>query len=110
MVANSDSRASLADNLPKATPNGTASSHGHDGKPGDASGLGTIAEFPIAIVGMSCRFGGDATSPSKLWDLCVSGKDSWSPIPETRFNNEAWYDEDASKIGKVCLSNMPLCV
>ncbi|KAF7554507.1 hypothetical protein G7Z17_g2865 [Cylindrodendrum hubeiense] len=45
----------------------------------------TLKPMPIAIVGMSCRFGGDATSPSKLWELCATGKDSWSPIPAERF-------------------------
>jgi acyl transferase domain-containing protein len=59
------------------------------------------AEFPIAIVGMSCRFAGDATSPSKLWDLCVAGKDSWSPIPKERFDIKAWYHENPQKAGRV---------
>ncbi|KAH7143722.1 hypothetical protein EDB81DRAFT_935118 [Dactylonectria macrodidyma] len=45
----------------------------------------TLKPMPIAIVGMSCRFGGDATSPAKLWELCATGKDSWSPIPAERF-------------------------
>lgn len=29
---------------------------------------------PVAIVGLACRFPGDATSPSKFWDLLKSGK------------------------------------
>lgn len=63
----------------------------------------TAAEFPIAIVGMSCRFAGNATTPSKLWDLCVEGRDCWSPIPEDRFDINAWHHEDPQKIGKVIL-------
>ncbi|KAJ6131753.1 Type I Polyketide synthases (Type I PKS) [Penicillium samsonianum] len=39
--------------------------------------------IPIAIVGMACRFSGDVTSPSKLWDLCAAGKDGWSSVPES---------------------------
>lgn len=29
---------------------------------------------PVAIVGLACRFPGDATSPSKFWDLLKNGK------------------------------------
>lgn len=65
-----------------------------------------VAEFPIAIVGMSCRFAGNATSPSKLWDLCVEGRDCWSPIPEDRFDINAWHHEDPQKIGKVNSRNL----
>ncbi|KAF2108938.1 hypothetical protein BDV96DRAFT_652537 [Lophiotrema nucula] len=57
-------------------------------------------EFPIAIVGMSCRFAGDATSPSKLWDLCLNGKDAWSSIPNERFNLQDWYHENPTKAGR----------
>ncbi|KAH8655375.1 type I polyketide synthase [Xylariales sp. PMI_506] len=47
------------------------------------------AARPVAIIGMSCRFSGDVTSPCKLWDLCASGKDGWSPIPSERFETKA---------------------
>lgn len=57
--------------------------------------------IPIAIVGMACRFGGDVTSPSKLWDLCAAGSDSWSPIPEERFNVKSLYHPDKNRIGRV---------
>lgn len=56
---------------------------------------------PIAIIGMACRFPGLATSPSKLWDLCASGRDVWSPIPKERFGLDSWYDPDGEKPGKV---------
>ncbi|THY39332.1 hypothetical protein D6C98_10048 [Aureobasidium pullulans] len=32
-----------------------------------------MASTPIAIIGMSCRFAGDATSPEKLWKLSAEG-------------------------------------
>ncbi|KAK3315921.1 type I polyketide synthase [Apodospora peruviana] len=57
-------------------------------------------QVPIAIVGMACRFPGGATSPSKLWNLCMAGKDGWSPIPAERFNAEAWYHPDAQRTGR----------
>ncbi|RHZ73806.1 hypothetical protein CDV55_100878 [Aspergillus turcosus] len=55
--------------------------------------------MPIAIIGMSCRFPGDATTPEKLWDLCARGKSAWSPISRSRFNREAWYHPNKGHIG-----------
>ncbi|KAJ4422355.1 Type I Iterative PKS [Gnomoniopsis sp. IMI 355080] len=55
---------------------------------------------PIAIVGMSCRFAGEVTSPSKLWDLCTSGGDAWTPIPHERFDVSGLYDKRKSTRGR----------
>ncbi|OQE15068.1 hypothetical protein PENFLA_c034G04575 [Penicillium flavigenum] len=49
---------------------------------------------PIAIVGSACRFPGDATTPSKLWDLLKAPRDVLSEIPETRFSTKAFYHPD----------------
>ncbi|AEO67408.1 polyketide synthase [Thermothielavioides terrestris NRRL 8126] len=49
---------------------------------------------------MSCRFGGDATSPSKLWELCKAAKDAYSPIPDERFDLAGFYDERKGRSGK----------
>jgi hypothetical protein len=57
--------------------------------------------MPIAIIGMSCRFPGGATDPSKLWDMCIGGRSAWSAIPESRFNHEAWYHPDKEHRGTV---------
>lgn len=57
--------------------------------------------MPIAVVGMACRFAGGATSPEKLWDLCATGKDAWTPIPESRFDVESLYDANPEKPGRV---------
>lgn len=56
---------------------------------------------PIAIIGMGCRFPGDATSPSKLWDLCAEGRDGWSQIPKDRFDVNSLYDAHKEAIGRV---------
>ncbi|KAF7532113.1 hypothetical protein G7054_g8247 [Neopestalotiopsis clavispora] len=58
------------------------------------------ATTPIAIIGMACRFPGNVTSPSQLWDLCVGGKDGWQPIPESRFDNKSLYHKDYSRAGR----------
>lgn len=49
---------------------------------------------PIAIVGSACRFPGDATTPSKLWDLLKAPRDVLSEIPESRFSTKAFYHPD----------------
>lgn len=58
-------------------------------------------DFPIAVVGMSCRFPGDVSNPSKLWDLCSQGQSAWGPIPEDRFNLHKFYHPDPAKPGCV---------
>ncbi|KAK3167454.1 Squalestatin tetraketide synthase clz2 [Lepraria neglecta] len=55
--------------------------------------------MPIAIVGMSCRFPGDATSPEKLWKLCAEAKSAWSEVPSESFNQKAFYHPQAEKLG-----------
>ncbi|KAI1632403.1 hypothetical protein F4809DRAFT_656376 [Biscogniauxia mediterranea] len=47
---------------------------------------------PIAIIGSGCRFPGEATSPSKLWDLLRNPRDVQRPID--RFRADNFYNED----------------
>ncbi|KAJ5605419.1 hypothetical protein N7510_008200 [Penicillium lagena] len=53
-----------------------------------------VVTEPIAIVGSACRFPGEATSPSKLWDLLKNPRDVLTEIPESRFNTKAFYHPD----------------
>ncbi|KAB2571293.1 Highly reducing polyketide synthase curS1 [Lasiodiplodia theobromae] len=48
------------------------------------------AQAPIAIVGLACRFPGDATSPSRFWDLLKNGNDAYSPTTD-RYNADTFY-------------------
>ncbi|KAM5465923.1 Type I Iterative PKS [Microsporum audouinii] len=55
--------------------------------------------IPIAIVGMGCRFGGGITNPEELWQMVADGKSAWSPIPQDRFNREAFFHPDSQRLG-----------
>ncbi|KAI1080032.1 putative hybrid NRPS/PKS enzyme [Whalleya microplaca] len=54
---------------------------------------------PIAIVGSGCRFPGDATSPSKLWELLRKPRDVSKRVPENRFNPDGFYHPDGEHHG-----------
>ncbi|CAI7648491.1 unnamed protein product [Penicillium glandicola] len=53
---------------------------------------------PIAIIGLSCKFSGDATSPTKLWTLLEEGRSAWSEIPSSRFNPKGAYHPSREKL------------
>ncbi|KAL4811864.1 hypothetical protein BDW67DRAFT_189235 [Aspergillus spinulosporus] len=59
------------------------------------------ATVPIAIVGMAARFSGEATNPSKLWDMMVQGRTGHSAVPENRFDAEAWYHPSHERRGTI---------
>ncbi|KAJ0315623.1 hypothetical protein COL5a_011935 [Colletotrichum fioriniae] len=61
--------------------------------------MSKIANEPIAIVGMGCRFAGDATSPSKLWGLLSSPHEVAQDIPPTRFNIDRFYHPNPTHHG-----------
>ncbi|EGX87724.1 Beta-ketoacyl synthase [Cordyceps militaris CM01] len=52
---------------------------------------------PIAIVGSACRFPGDATSPSKLWELLKAPRDLSQEVK--RFNAKGFYHENGHHHG-----------
>uniref|UniRef100_UPI00357158D1 SDR family NAD(P)-dependent oxidoreductase n=1 Tax=Dactylosporangium sucinum TaxID=1424081 RepID=UPI00357158D1 len=56
------------------------------GAPAAAKGSVTAAatDEPIAIVGMSCRFPGDVTSPGEFWNLVAGGRDGVTDLPADR--------------------------
>lgn len=55
---------------------------------------------PIAIVGMSCRFPGGASSPAEFWELCSRARSGFrSGVPPERFDHDAFYNSNAGKIG-----------
>ena len=56
---------------------------------------------PIAVVGMGCRFPGDADNPEAFWQLLRDGVDAITPVPPERWDLETYYDADPSVSGKV---------
>ncbi|MEM8604516.1 MAG: beta-ketoacyl synthase N-terminal-like domain-containing protein [Cyanobacteria bacterium P01_H01_bin.121] len=46
---------------------------------------------PIAIIGMGCRFPGGVTDPESFWQLLSEGRDAITPVPESRWNRDAFY-------------------
>ncbi|KAI1087425.1 beta-ketoacyl synthase domain-containing protein [Rostrohypoxylon terebratum] len=54
---------------------------------------------PVAIVGSSCRFAGDATSLAKLWQVLCEAPDLSKEVPPERFNVTAFYHPDGEYHG-----------
>ncbi|MEA5619315.1 SDR family NAD(P)-dependent oxidoreductase [Cronbergia sp. UHCC 0137] len=56
---------------------------------------------PIAIVGMGCRFPGNADTPEKLWQLLQNGHDAITEVPSDRWNLETFYHHNPATPGKM---------
>ncbi|KAF4335575.1 polyketide synthase [Fusarium beomiforme] len=54
---------------------------------------------PIAVIGSACRFPGDSSSPSKLWDLLKAPRDLLTKVPPSRYNADAFYHPDSKHHG-----------
>ena len=61
----------------------------------------TVSSEPIAIIGMGCRFPGDANTPEAFWELLATGRDVLRDIPSTRWDVDAFYDPEISLPGKM---------
>ena len=56
---------------------------------------------PLAIIGMACRFPGDADDPEAFWRLLCGGGDAVAEIPAGRWDVDAYFDPDRNKPGKM---------
>ncbi|MFH0997757.1 MAG: type I polyketide synthase, partial [Pseudomonadota bacterium] len=61
-----------------------------------------IRSEPLAIVGMGCRFPGNAVDTESFWRVLAQGKDAITQVPKDRWNIDAFYDFDPDVPGKMC--------
>ncbi len=52
------------------------------------------------MIGIGCRFPGNATNSDTYWDLLRSGRDAISAVPGDRWDADAYFDPDPDKPGK----------
>jgi acyl transferase domain-containing protein len=55
----------------------------------------------VAIVGMSCRFSGIATSPEGLWQMLSKGLTGWTNSAGSRFHLDAFWHPQGDLSGSV---------
>ena len=56
---------------------------------------------PIAIIGIGCRFPGDAVTPQAFWKNLCQGHDAITEVPPDRWDIEQYYDPDPEIPGKM---------
>ncbi|KFZ25350.1 hypothetical protein V502_00172 [Pseudogymnoascus sp. VKM F-4520 (FW-2644)] len=54
---------------------------------------------PIAIIGISCRFPGNVSSPGEFWDMLVNKRSGHCEVPSNRFDGDAWQHPDHDRRG-----------
>ncbi|RTE82276.1 hypothetical protein BHE90_003195 [Fusarium euwallaceae] len=57
------------------------------------------AAQPIAIIGLSGRFGGEAENPGKLWEMLKNNRSALGEVPETRYNPDGFYHPNGERAG-----------
>ena len=56
---------------------------------------------PLAIIGMACRFPGDADDTEAFWRLLSEGRDAVGEVPAERWDVDAYFDPDSNQPGKM---------
>ncbi|KAI0096862.1 hypothetical protein GGR51DRAFT_489918 [Nemania sp. FL0031] len=55
----------------------------------------------IAIIGLACRFPGEARSPEAFFEMLLQGRDAWSEVPPTRFDPHAFFHPNRERPGSL---------
>ncbi|KAJ5115816.1 Acyl transferase/acyl hydrolase/lysophospholipase [Penicillium angulare] len=63
----------------------------------DMSALGE----PIAVIGMSCRFSGEASSIEGFWEMLRHGRTGHGPVPSSRYQASAWHHPSHERKGAI---------
>jgi microcystin synthetase protein McyG len=56
---------------------------------------------PIAVIGLACRFPGDAATPDDYWRLLAQGVNAIREVPHGRWDVNALYDANPEAAGKM---------
>lgn len=49
---------------------------------------------PLAIIGLSGRFAGNADTPGNLWEMLLEQRSAAGPVPRSRFDASSYYHPD----------------
>ena len=55
----------------------------------------------IAVIGIGCRFPGDAKSPKEFFDTLLNKRTGWSEVPKDRFNIDAFWHPSNERHGSI---------
>jgi hypothetical protein len=53
----------------------------------------------VAIIGIACRYPGEAKSPQAFYDMLMRGEDAWSEVPLSRFDVNAFHHPSKGRQG-----------
>ncbi|GKT67045.1 PKSN polyketide synthase for alternapyrone biosynthesis [Colletotrichum tofieldiae] len=56
---------------------------------------------PLAIIGMACRFPGEASTVERFWEMLTKGQTGHSNVPKDRYDAEAWYHPNHERRGAI---------
>ncbi|MEM7130014.1 MAG: beta-ketoacyl synthase N-terminal-like domain-containing protein [Chloroflexota bacterium] len=56
---------------------------------------------PIAIIGLGCRFPGEADTPAEFWQMLCDGVDAIREVPAGRWDEDEYYDPEPNVPGKM---------
>ncbi|CAG8395028.1 unnamed protein product [Penicillium salamii] len=54
---------------------------------------------PMAIIGMSARYPGEASTPAGFWEMISNGRSAHTEVPADRWNVDSWYHPDQDRKG-----------
>lgn len=56
---------------------------------------------PIAVIGLGCRFAGQAASLDGFWEMLRDGRKEHGPVPASRYQAAAWKHPSHERKGAV---------
>jgi acyl transferase domain-containing protein len=59
---------------------------------------------PIAVIGFSLRFPGDAVSPESFWKMLLEARSASTPFPKDRLNIEAHYHPEKARLNAITVT------